>query len=53
VPVDIGQSVVPALKFVGELLMIDSKQMHDGGIQIMDVDGILGNVVTVVIRGPQ
>ena len=44
---------VPTTESVCTALMIDSKQMHDGGIQVMDVDGILGNVVTVVIRGPQ
>ena len=52
-PVDIGEAIISALKLVGELLVVDSKQVHDGGIQVMDVNGVLCNIITVVIRGAQ
>ena len=50
---NVGQSVVSALKLVDELLVVDSEQVHDGGIQVVNVHGVLRNVVAVVIRCPK
>ena len=44
-PVNIGQAIAAALELVGEPLMIDAKQMHDRGVQIMDVQPVGGDVV--------
>ena len=38
-----------ALKFKGELLVIDSQAIHDSGIEIANVYGIAGDVVAPVI----
>ena len=51
--VNVGQSVVSALKLIDELLVVDSEQVHDGGIQVVNVHGVLRNVVAVVIRCPK
>ena len=47
--VDIGQPKVPALVLVGEALMVDSKQVHDGGVKVVHVDAILGDIVRVFV----
>ena len=49
--VHVGQSKVATLIAVSQLLMIDSKQMKNGGLQVMDMDRILHDVHAVVI-GP-
>ena len=43
--VDVRQAVVATLKTIGELLVIDPQQVHDGGVQIVRVNGILRYVV--------
>ena len=48
--VDIRQPEVTALMSKGQLLVIDTHQVQDGGIQIMNVDRVLGDVVGKVIR---
>ena len=36
-PVDIGKAKVPALEAIGQSLVIEAEQVHDGGLEIMDV----------------
>ena len=46
---DIGETIIAALEFKGELLVVYSKKVHQGGIQVMDVHGIPGHIVAIVI----
>ena len=34
-PVDVGEAVAAALELVGELLVIDAQQMHQGGVEVV------------------
>ena len=42
--VDVGEAIVTALEFEGELLVIDAEKVEHGGLQVMNVDAILGDV---------
>lgn len=46
---DVGETIVSALEAESETLMIDAKEMHEGGVQVMYMDGILDDVVAVVV----
>src|SRR5258707_13799701 len=48
--VHVGQSVIAALKLIRQLLMIDSKQVENCCLQIMNVHGVLHHVVPIFIR---
>src|SRR4051794_21312843 len=45
VPMHVGEAVVAALVFIGELRVIDAKQVEDRGLQVVDVDGAGGELV--------
>jgi len=47
---DAGESKVEALEAVGEALVIEAELSHHGGVQVAHVDGVLGDVVTEVVR---
>ena len=47
---DVGQAVIASLESVGELFVIDSHQVQNRGVQIVDMYGILCRVVAEVIR---
>ena len=47
--VDIRQTEVTALMTEGQFLVVNPHQVQDGGIQIMNVNGVLGDVVGEVI----
>ena len=47
---DIGQSVTASLMSVSQTFMIDSEQMQNRSLKIMDMHTILGNVVTMIVR---
>ena len=53
---DIGEPEVSSLVFEGELLVVDSQQVQDGCMEIMNMDGVGGNVVTerigLTVAGP-
>ena len=49
--VNIGQSVMPTLEEVGELLVVDAKLVENGGMEIVDVDGVFGDVVAEFVSG--
>ena len=38
--VDVGQPEIAALEAVGEPFVVDPQAVQDGGIQIVDVDGV-------------
>lgn len=41
--VDIGQTVVPSLESIRQLRVVETKQVHDRGLQVMDVNLIPGD----------
>ena len=45
----IRQAVAAALKLVGQSFVIDSQQMHQRGMKIMDMQSVLGCVVAEVV----
>ena len=49
VSVDVGQSVIASLMAVCQLFVVDSKQVHAGGVEVMHVHGILGNSETKLV----
>ncbi len=38
---DVGETVVAALEAVGEAFVIEAEEVHDGGLQVVDVDLVL------------
>lgn len=40
-PVHIGQSEVPPFIFISELLVLNPHEMQRGGVEVMDVEGVL------------
>ncbi len=52
VPVDVGQAEVAALGTEGELLVVEAEAVHQGGLEVMDVDGIFHDVISQIIGGP-
>ena len=49
---NICEAEVTALIFVGEALVIDSKEMQNCRMKVVNVDWVLRNIVTVIVRGP-
>ena len=45
----IGEPVIAALVAVGEFFMVDAEEVEDGGIEIVDVDRVLGDVVAPIV----
>ena len=49
VAVDVSQAVVAALVFEGEAGVVDAEEVEDRGVEIVDVDGVGGDVVGEVV----
>ena len=47
--VDVGEAIVATLEAVGQVLVVEAEAVQDGGVEVVDVDRILGDVVAVVI----
>ena len=47
----IGQTMVAALELVRQQTVVDTQQMQDRGVKIVDVDRILGDVVAEFVGG--
>src|SRR5262245_52632958 len=47
--VDIGEAVMAALEAVGEAFVIDPQAIKDGGLQIVNVNRVLGDVEGKII----
>ena len=45
VAMDIRQSIVPPLKSERQFFVIKPKQMHDGRLQVMNVDRVVNHVI--------
>src|SRR5437868_6295871 len=52
IAVDVGEPKVTALEAVGEAFVIEPQAMEDGGVEIVNVDGILRHVVTELVGFP-
>lgn len=51
IAVHIGQPEIAAAKTVGQFLVIETQQMQDRGMQIMDLDALLDRFVTKIVGG--
>ncbi len=49
---DIGQPEMPALEFVSQALVVDTKTVQQRRLQIVDMHGILDDVVAIVVGLP-
>ncbi len=47
--VHVGQAEVAALEAVGQPLVVDAQAVQDRGVQVVDVDRLLGDVVAEVV----
>ena len=47
--VDVGQAVVAALELVRQPRVVDAQAVQDRGVQVVDVDRVLGDVVAEVV----
>ena len=50
IPMDVGQAVIAALESIGQTFMIDSQAVQNRGMKVMDMNGILFDVVAEIIR---
>ena len=50
---DVGEAEVATLEFVGQAEVVDAGAVEDGGLQVVDVDGALGDVVPVIVGGAE
>ena len=48
---DVGEAVVTAVVAVGELFVIEPEHVEDGGVEVVDVDLILGDADAAVVGG--
>jgi hypothetical protein len=46
---DISEPVVAALEFKSEFFVIDPEEVEDSGVEVVNADGILGDIVGIVI----
>ena len=42
--VNVGQAIVTSLEFIGQLFVVDAQAVKHGGMEIIDVDRVLGDV---------
>ena len=49
-PMDIGKAVVATLEAVGQLFVVKSKEVHPGGLEVVNMDRIFSNTEAQVIR---
>ena len=45
----VGQSEMSSLEFIGQPLVIDTQALQDGRLQVVHMDWILEDVVTIII----
>ena len=46
---DVSEAEVTALVAIGEAFVVDAELMEDGSLQVVDVNGVLGNVDAVIV----
>ena len=52
VPMNIGQPEIAALVVIRQAFMVDAEAAEDGGVEIVNVDSVLNDVVSVVVGLP-
>jgi hypothetical protein len=52
VSVDVGETVAAALEAEGQFCVVDAQAVEQRCVQVVDVDGVLGDVVAVVVGAP-
>ena len=52
ISVDVGEAIVPTAMEVGEVFMIDTHEMKQGGMEIMDIDFVFHGIVAEVVGLP-
>src|SRR2546423_8183451 len=45
----ICQAEMATLEFKGELFVVDAEAVQDGGVEVVDVDGAVNDVVAVIV----
>ena len=48
---DVRESVLAALKFEGESRVVDAEAVHDRGLEVVNVDGLIDDVETEIVGG--
>ena len=51
VALDVGEAEVAAGVAVGEFFVIETEEMEDGGVEVVDVDAVLGGLESEVVGG--
>src|SRR6185312_16071222 len=46
---DVGEAEVAALEAVGEARVVEAEEVEDGGVEVVDVDGVFGDVEAEVV----
>ena len=46
---DVSEAEVTTLMAIGEAFVVDAELMEDGSLQVVDVNGVLGNVDAVIV----
>ncbi len=46
---DVGESIIAALETVRELGVVQTEEVHGGGVEVVDMNGVPNDVVTEVI----
>ena len=47
----VGEAEVSAVMMVGQAFMIPSHDMKDGGVEVVDVNGVFGDFTADLVRG--
>src|SRR5438309_718816 len=48
---DVGEAEAAALEFVDQLFVVDAQEFQDRRLEVVDVDGVLDDVVAEVVAG--
>ena len=48
--VNIGQTEIATLVFISESLVMNAQEMQNGGVEIVNVNGVANNIIAVVVR---
>ncbi len=47
---NVGQAKIAALETIGQLLVVETEQVEDGRVEVVDVDFVFGRIEAEVIR---
>ena len=49
-PMDVGEAEVAALEAVGQLGVVEAEQVQERGVQVVDMDLVVGGVEAEIVR---